>query len=246
MRKIYTILAAFAITIISFSNIYGKSLEVIQADSNNYAEPAQDEIIAYADLKNTSTTAGVFNVKMIMKNLTWGHEAAFCTNTCFSPKTTDWTSPATFTVEPGQKVSESLALIIGADKAEFSGHLYPHGIPGVSKIVYRFFNTNDETDYTDVEIVFHVGSTSVNESTPVISKVSAYPNPAVNYVTINSVSAMNSINIYNATGSLVRVIETNGINEAKIDVSDLPAGTYYPVVLSGNNAVNGAAFVVNK
>lgn len=245
MRKIYTILAAFAFAVISFSNIYGKSLEVIQADSVKYGDPEDEEIIAYPNLKNTSAVADSFNVKMIMKSLTSGHYVAVCTFQCFAPDIKEWISPTPFLINSGQTVNEALSAVLAPATAKFSAHLYPFGVTGTSTVIFRFYNVHDENDYTDAEVTYYVGTTSVNDE-PVMKTVSVFPNPASNYITIGSLSELSTIKIYDANGTLVRSVETNGISEAKINVNDFAAGTYYPVIISNGKSVQGSAFVVNK
>lgn len=245
MRKLITLFAIFAFSIISFSNIYGKSLEVIQADAAKYGEPEEEEIIAYPNLKNTSAVADSFNVKIVMKNLTEGHYVAVCTFQCFTPVTTEWTSPTSFLIAAGQTLNEALSAAMAPATAKFSAHLYPFGVTGTSTIIYRFFNIHDENDYTDAEVTYYVGTSAIDEE-PIIKSVSVFPNPATSYVTIGSLSDLSTIKIYNSNGTLVRTVETNGISEAKINLNDFPVGTYYPVIISSGKAVQGSAFVVNK
>ena len=57
--------------------------------------------------------------------------------------------------------------------------------------------------------------------------VNVYPNPAIDYITVEveNGSRVGTISIYNMIGSLVKVEEING-NEKEVDISDLPAGSY--------------------
>jgi len=60
-------------------------------------------------------------------------------------------------------------------------------------------------------------------------QVSLHPNPAVDLITIekNNSTTIQSIDIYNLLGQLVKTIATNEINTSlAIDVSDLKTGTY--------------------
>ncbi len=59
------------------------------------------------------------------------------------------------------------------------------------------------------------------------TSVNVYPSPAANYINVNisNGSKIGTISIYNMIGSLVKVVEINGI-EREINISELPAGSY--------------------
>jgi len=57
--------------------------------------------------------------------------------------------------------------------------------------------------------------------------ISVYPNPAKDMITVSFENSKNvgAINIYNMSGSLIKVVEING-NRNEIDISELPSGSY--------------------
>lgn len=66
------------------------------------------------------------------------------------------------------------------------------------------------------------------------SKISVYPNPAENVLYIDSTDNIQSVKVYNTTGSIV--LSVNSLNGNSIDVSGLPSGMYVVrVQTEGNN-----------
>ncbi len=70
------------------------------------------------------------------------------------------------------------------------------------------------------DIITGVGNISVDNNNLFI-----YPNPANDYVNINATVNLKSINIYSIDGQLL-ISEIVDTNNAKIDISNLPSGTY--------------------
>lgn len=66
-------------------------------------------------------------------------------------------------------------------------------------------------------------------------KVSLYPNPAKDIVTLQSSKAISEVKIYSATGAIVKSISK--VSENKINVSDLPAGVYIVKINDSNEGV---------
>ncbi|MEJ4089863.1 S8 family serine peptidase [Galbibacter orientalis] len=75
-----------------------------------------------------------------------------------------------------------------------------------------------------------------------IKRISVYPNPTVNNITINGLSATNdAYQIYNSAGNIVAT--GNGYNKS-IDVSRFPSGLYV-VAVQENGKMTGAKFLKN-
>ncbi|KAA2223449.1 T9SS type A sorting domain-containing protein [Chryseobacterium sediminis] len=62
----------------------------------------------------------------------------------------------------------------------------------------------------------------IKDSKAAVKEVSVYPNPATDFIQINSLSTVKSIEIYDESGKLIKT-ETNG---NRIDVKGLPSGVY--------------------
>lgn len=65
------------------------------------------------------------------------------------------------------------------------------------------------------------------------SKVSVYPNPATNFVTVSTSEKIDRLEIYNLLGK--RVVATSKLNNNNIDVSSLSKGVYLIKFTSGNS-----------
>lgn len=78
-------------------------------------------------------------------------------------------------------------------------------------------------------------------STPKIEKptVKAYPNPAKNFITVESINAVVlSVHILDAAGRLVKIAD----QQNHIDISLLPSGTYYAKVFTVDGRQNSVKF----
>ncbi|OYU85672.1 MAG: hypothetical protein CFE24_00240 [Flavobacterium sp. BFFFF2] len=70
-----------------------------------------------------------------------------------------------------------------------------------------------------------------------IQSIQAFPNPFSNYFTLSSPSMdIDSADIYNLNGQLVKQIKMNG-NNTRVDMDELPASAYFLRVYQGSNFV---------
>lgn len=68
-----------------------------------------------------------------------------------------------------------------------------------------------------------------------------YPNPTTSFmeINLNETKAATSIEMYNNTGTLVKSMQIQqGFHNARMDVSELPAGIYLMIIRSGNKSDN--------
>ncbi len=71
---------------------------------------------------------------------------------------------------------------------------------------------------------------------PLPTKISIYPNPTTNFISINLDDNIKEIAIFNLVGRKLKVFE--GIEkEEKYDVSDLPDGMYLAQVIDRSNKI---------
>jgi hypothetical protein len=73
-----------------------------------------------------------------------------------------------------------------------------------------------------VDDIYINGNLSVGENS--LDAVAVYPNPANDVLYIRGLENTTEVNIYNATGALVKTVVTNGQDE--ININDLAAGLY--------------------
>lgn len=69
-------------------------------------------------------------------------------------------------------------------------------------------------------------------------KLSVYPNPAKDFVVIQSAKSISEVKIYNVTGALVRSIKN--VADNKVNVSDLQAGVY---IIKVNDSAEGIKLI---
>ena len=102
--------------------------------------------------------------------------------------------------------------------------------------------TDVSTLVTDPDFTFMIGGTgtqaSINESEMI--ELSVYPNPVIDVMQINTAEKVTQVNIFSVNGQKVNTIVNPQGN--KVDVSDLPSGTYVVEVMTANG-IGQARFV---
>ena len=96
----------------------------------------------------------------------------------------------------------------------------PNGTSGYSMVFYNF-SLDWLTDGNDT-----FDPLSVAENLSSTDSLKIYPNPASSLITIEA-EGMQTINIYNALGQLVKTMPTQGASEIRLDVSEWTAGAYF-------------------
>ncbi len=88
----------------------------------------------------------------------------------------------------------------------------------------RFVHNNSVgSAYIDnIKINSELWVMSVKDSKATSKEISLYPNPATDFLTVNSAAKVKSIQIYDETGKLIKT----EVNNNKIEVKGLPAGVY--------------------
>ena len=110
------------------------------------------------------------------------------------------------------------------------------GASGYSTVFYNF-SLNWLSDGNDP---FDPSGTAENLTIPDALKI--YPVPASSFITIEA-EGIKTINIYNATGQLVKSISANGASEVRLDVSEWPSGVYFVEGTIGNGLKRSGQFV---
>ena len=90
-----------------------------------------------------------------------------------------------------------------------------------------------------VEVNFNPSTTSVDE---LENSINIYPNPANDFLRIDSKSAVREVVIQNAEGKLVHLQNVSNT----IDISALPAGTYIVRCTLDNETVITKQFIINQ
>lgn len=108
------------------------------------------------------------------------------------------------------------------------------GLTGVvpCKLAFRYFVTNGGPDGANSNII-GVDALSIDRALSTddffATNFSVYPNPSTGLVNLASKNnmAINTIQITDLNGRVVRNINTNGVSETQINISDLTAGMYF-------------------
>ena len=101
-------------------------------------------------------------------------------------------------------------------------------------------NLSDFSGMSYGEVNIDFAALSVNDA--IASKFSVYPNPAKDFLTIDSRNInISSVNVFNVLGT--KVLERKELNDNKLDVSSLSNGIYF-LKISADNASVTKKFIV--
>lgn len=238
LRQITIFLSLF----LASSMLYGQSLILLEGPEVKEGTVEDDDIAAYANIKNVSEQPIWFKIHMFTEGLHEGHEAALCWQVCYPYTDQDFVSLESYHLESGE------ASMYG----DFSGHLHPYKllgfdedwnpiysepVPGESLLRYEFVNDDNAEDKLVYEILFRVLSAgNVNPEIPEIVNIS--PNPASNviYLSLQNLTELkpSKAEVYDLSGNLVSSARiTLSENALTIDVSKFAQGIYY-VTLADN------------
>jgi len=96
------------------------------------------------------------------------------------------------------------------------------------------------TNFTDIG-----GVTSSRSETLDENKLSVFPNPVLNRVTIKSSTEISSIEIINLSGRIVRTVKGYNTSSLEVRMDDLKAGIYFLRIVSQENQVESIRLVKN-
>ena len=233
MKKQLLSLLLSATSMVGVSN--AQTLVVSDLDNLVMGDPSTVLLTAHA----TVTNSGASDMDVLVEfNQIAGVQGAghyFCWAVCYSEgQVSDgFQTPA----------NHSVNIPAGQSVTNFYSDYVPHNTVGVATYEYCFFDKNDSSDKTCVQITFDTQNVGVEEvfqaSGSAISE--SYPNPANNEAKINyslkSDWETAEVTLYSMLGSKVKKIalkEKQGV--LKMDVSTLPAGMYfYTLNVDGKN-----------
>jgi len=105
--------------------------------------------------------------------------------------------------------------------------------PNGDKICFKSdFGTgpNTEPSVAYIFIANVAAASSVEEES--INSVNSYPNPATDFIKIESENTIKNITIYDTTGQIVKILPVNNTNNINIAITNLKNGLYYIKVIT--------------
>jgi len=232
-----------------FSGVYAQSFSL--SDTNGVGinpgaviqilgAPTDEAMVARIDIKNNAEVAKSVKVKKLINagDTLAGTINSICWGLCFAD--TVYISPFAQTIQPGMTSDQ------------FYGDYRPKNIPGISKIMYVFFDVESRNDSVAVVVEFHASPASVGDEPVNPVKFSdAYPNPAVNFVNVEYTIPVSvnkaAIVITNMLGSKVKEVSlSDRSGKVQIPVSDLINGIYFYSLMADDRLIVTRKFVVRR
>jgi hypothetical protein len=115
----------------------------------------------------------------------------------------------------------------GNSSEKLKAQCVPNGVAGNSTIIYTLFDRDNPTDTMRYGVTFLVGTSSVRDAQELAVTVSPNPSSEVITVTGDATASIIAYNLYTADGRLRRTFPVTNDGVARLDVSDLSAGTYH-------------------
>lgn len=169
-----------------------------------------EEIVAHLSIKNTADASKAVLVKKEVIESTEGHANTFCWGDCFPPNVNQSTSA--LTIDAGAVNSD-----------DFSGHVMPNNVMGVTKIKYTFFEEENEENAVYFIANFNADIDYINELS---AAVKVYPNPANSLLNISGVENVTFVTVMNTVGQVVYNMNCEGDDTIQLNVTDYPQGIY--------------------
>ena len=243
MRKYLLILGVSFIATFFTS---AQSISVTNLDALVTSNPSESLLQAQATVTNTSSSP--MDILVRFNEISVGPAGSghyFCWAVCYNEGsvTNGFQTPA----------NHSLTLDAGASNTNFYSDYLPNNTVGVATYEYCFFDENNPSDETCVQITFDTQNVGIKDVlTSGKSGVSnSYPNPAASDVNINYslTPGWNQANLvlYGLLGSQVQSVNLNeNQGTLNLDVSSLPAGMYFYTLMVDGNAINTKKMLVTK
>ncbi len=234
------------VTCFAVSGLNAQSLVISELDSIVYGDPTANVITAHATVTNTGNSP--IDVFLFGEHDAGAPATAnyyYCWFVCYSPipvaDVYSWPNSHILTLDAG-----------ASNTSSFAAYYEPEGLAAVATFDYCFYDVNNPSDETCVQITFdtqNVGIEELEEGTSGISE--AYPNPAKSVAKINYSIAADSkdakLVVYSMLGSKVREVAlTEERGTLKLDVSSLPSGMYFYSLLVEDKAISTKKMLVTK
>ncbi len=199
--------------------------DTIVVTSDGMVSSVATTVILHSDISDR------FVLQRTVADMPEGASSTFCVGTqCFPPHVT--TTPP---------------IDLDANNA---AHLHidyiPHGESAEALLGYKVYKEGDE----DTNISFYIKcvfATGINDIAEEVS-LKAYPNPAVDVVNFSyELNQASEMAIYNIVGEKVASYPLQaGSQNLRVNVSELPAGTYFYSLVSDAKSIKTKRLVIKK
>lgn len=232
MKKILLLLAAGFVG----TTAMAQSL-VVTSDSLVLTGPSNVLMTARAVVTNTSANPIFVLAKRDTASMVLapGHVTYFCwAGTCYPPNVN---------VSPNYSI-----LFPGESDTTFYADVSPQGNPGSSTVTYRFYDMDNESDFTDITFTYNALTAGINELNKPGAITSVFPNPADAFTRINCTttsSKQSRLVITNLLGSIVKEFPvTANQTSVLVPTSGLNSGIYICSIMVGNKTAGSEKLVV--
>lgn len=192
-------------------------------------------------VRNNGTATKDINVKRTIFTVT-GTDVTNFSWSSYSESSTTNTASFPVSVTAGQ----TLTFASGGFQATFTA-----GTSAITRYVhYMFYDITNPTDSAGVTLKYQT-SVGVNEQSPVNLFVSMYPNPAVDFISLNYSISNDFKNakviMYDLLGKAVKEIPVTDKKEVlKVYVNDVAPGVYFMTFYIDNKAIQSKKIVVDS
>jgi len=200
---------------------------------------AEDEIECHLFVRNNGEFAIDVKVKKIHLSILENTANNICWGDACLPPTAFESSPE--------------AILAGeiTDSLFFSGHYFPYGNSGTTRVMYVFFDENNPVDSVGVIVNFKAGETGIDDQILNQIKFSdPYPNPATDLIQFDY-SLLAEIDearlsIFSLTGTKVaEELIHNKHGKLKFNTADIRGGYYfYSLVIENESVLGGKILIV--
>lgn len=122
---------------------------------------------------------------------------------------------------------------------------YSHQTPGTQKVRFTIVNSDDAND--TISFIINYTTTTGVQDVPIVSKLTAYPNPATTQVTLEyglQNSSSSYVVIRNLTGMEVFRCEASASGKSVVDLTSLKAGVYFYGIESDGRMLSSKKLLV--
>ena len=129
-------------------------------------------------------------------------------------------------LEMGATVSDLMSLVIPAPKATMEV-LDASGNPVESGELAEGYQLEVTSGDLQKQVVYDVSLITAVEPELAEKSISVYPNPATNNIYVDGIRANSQVMVRNIFGSIVKMVDSQDIQNDQVSISSLPSGIYF-------------------